>query len=97
MNSYLIIGNLKKDKKLDKNFEKILEEHLNYHENEVDLCNLIISGPRDEGGGIGIYLGDEVKDFCDNDPLVLGGYLDYEIIKFYPNALNQNLIELFIQ
>ena len=97
MNSYLIIGNLKKDKKLDKNFEKILDEHLNYHENKVDLGNLIISGPRDEGGGIGIYLGDEVKDFCDNDPLVLGGYLDYEIIKFYPNAINKNLIELFIQ
>lgn len=97
MNSYLIIGNLKKDKKLDKNFEKILEEHLNYHENEVDLGNLIISGPRDEGGGIGIYLGDEVKGFCDNDPLVLGGYLDYEIIKFYPNAIKKNLIELFIQ
>ena len=97
MNSYLIIGNLKKYKKLDENFEKILEEHLNYHENEVDLGNLIISGPRDEGGGIGIYLGDEVKDFCDNDPLVLEGYLDYEIIKFYPNAINKNLIELFIQ
>lgn len=97
MNSYLITGNLKKDKKLDKNFEKILDEHLNYHENEVDLGNLIISGPRDEGGGIGIYLGDEVKDFCDNDPLVLEGYLDYEIIKFYPNAINKNLIELFIQ
>ena len=97
MNSYLIIGNLKKDKKLDENFERILDEHLNYHENEVDLGNLIISGPMDEGGGIGIYLGDEVKDFCDNDPLVLGGYLDYEIIKFYPNAINKNLIELFIQ
>lgn len=97
MNSYLIIGNLKKNKKLDKDFEKLLEEHLNYHENEVDLGNLIISGPRDEGGGIGIYLGDEVKDFCDNDPLVLGDYLDYEIIKFYPNAINKNLIELFIQ
>lgn len=97
MNSYLIIGNLKKDKKLDENFKKILEEHLNYHENEVDLGNLIISGSRNEGGGIGIYLGDEVKDFCDNDPLVLGGYLDYEIIKFYPNVINKNLIELFIQ
>lgn len=97
MNSYLIIGNLKKNKKLDKDFEKLLEEHLYYHENEVYVGNLIISGPRDEGGGIGIYLGDEVKDFCDNDPLVLGGYLDYEIIKFYPNAINKNLIELFIQ
>lgn len=97
MNSYLIIGNLKKDKKLDKNFEKILEEHLNYHGNEVDLGNLIVSGPKEDGGGIGIYLGDQVKDFCDNDPLVLGGYIDYEIIKFFPNAINKNLIELFIQ
>lgn len=44
MNSYLIIGNLKKNKKLDKDFEKLLEEHLNYHENEVDVGNLIISG-----------------------------------------------------
>ena len=97
MNSYLIIGNLKKDKELDKNFEKTLEEHLNYHENEIDLGNLIISGPKEEGGGIGIYLGDEVKDFCANDPLVLEGYLDYEITKFYPNLINKNLIELFIQ
>ncbi len=48
MNSYLIIGNLKKDRELDEDFEKILEEHLNYHENEVDLGNLIISGPKEE-------------------------------------------------
>lgn len=97
MNSYLIIGNLKKNKELDEDFEKILEEHLNYHENEVDLGNLIIFGPKDDGGGIGIYLGDDVKDFCDNDPLVLEGYLEYQITKFYPNTINKNLIELFIQ
>lgn len=97
MNSYLIIGNLKKDKEPDKDFEKIFEEHLNYQENEVDLGNLIISGPKEDCGDIGIYLGDEVKDFCHNDPLVLEGYLDYEIIKFYPNSINKNLIELFIQ
>lgn len=97
MNSYLIIGNLKKDREFDKDFEKILEEHLNYHENEIDLGNLIISGSKEEGGGIGIYLGDQVKDFCANDPLVMEGYIDYEIIKFYPNSINKNLIELFIQ
>ncbi|WP_282924950.1 hypothetical protein [Peptoniphilus genitalis] len=97
MNSYLIIGNLKKDRELDEDFEKILEEHLNYRENEVDLENLIISGLKDDGGGIGFYLGDDVKDFCDNDPLVLEGYLEYQITKFYPNLVNKNLIKLFIQ
>ena len=97
MNSYLIIGNLKKDRELDEDFEKILEEHLNYRENEVDLENLIISGLKDDGGGIGIYLGDDAKDFCDNDPLVLEGYLEYQITKFYPNLVNKNLIKLPIQ
>ena len=96
MNYYLIIGNLKEDVTFDDKFKRILGEHLNYYENEVSLGNLILSGPKEGGGGIGIYRGDEVKDFCDNDPLYLENYIKYEIINFSPYAVNEKLLELFI-
>lgn len=46
MNYYLIIGNLKEDAIFDDKFKRILDEHLNYYENETSLGNLILSGQK---------------------------------------------------
>lgn len=80
MKNQLIITNQSKEVSDD---PVLLAQHMEYFKNLAENGKFLIVGTGDFNGFGGIYVAvttnEEAKGIMDNDPLILGGYMNYTI------------------
>lgn len=80
MKNQLIITNLNKELPDD---PVLLDQHIEYFKNLAENGKFLIVGSGDFNGLGGIYVAvtsnKEAEDIMDNEPFILGGYMDYTI------------------
>ena len=85
MKYYVLIGNFIKNPSEISNFKEIMDEHHAYLKSYKDKGDVLLSGPKKEGGG-GIILvrlnNESIQNFIDNDPFSKAGIQEYEVTEF---------------
>ncbi len=83
MEYYVLEGSFVEDLPEQDKLEKAIEAHLEYLEIGFNNDSILMSGPKiGAGGGIIIVKCDDIKKFCDDDPLVKAGIQKYRITQF---------------
>ena len=85
MKYYVLIGNMVKKPFEIPNFKELLDAHHAYLKVYTDRGDVLLAGPKKEGGGgiILVRLDDEsIQSFTENDPFVKAGIQEYEVTEF---------------
>ncbi|WP_411678249.1 YciI family protein [Caproicibacter sp.] len=83
MKYYVLEGTFSKNLPEKAELQKAIDAHLEYLKFGFDDGSILVSGPKTgTGGGIIVVKCDDIKKFCENDPLVQAGIQEYRITEF---------------
>ncbi|MBR1627830.1 MAG: hypothetical protein IJ679_01015 [Lachnospiraceae bacterium] len=83
MKHYVLVGSFKKNPSEVADFKSIMGEHHSYLKDHKDKGDVLLSGPKAEGGG-GVILirTDDIQRFIEADPLFKAGIQEYQAVEF---------------
>ena len=83
MRYYMLEGSFVEKLPEQRELQKAIDAHLEYLHIGFNDGSILVSGPKvGAGGGIIVVKCDDIKKFCNDDPLVKAGIQKYRITEF---------------